>query len=70
MEKSWNCVFECLWEPCLLQTEYEYQMAHLSHNGECSGSVVECLTQDRGVVGSSLTAHCVVSFREDPLILA
>ena len=27
---------------------------------ECSGSVVKCLTQDRGVVGSSLTGITVL----------
>ena len=33
---------------------------------ECSGSVVECLTQDRRAVGSSLTRrHCVVSLRKN-----
>ena len=29
MEKSWNCVFEFLWEPCPLK----------AHAGEGSGSV-------------------------------
>ena len=28
---------------------------------ECSGSVVECLTRDQGVAGSSHRRHCVVS---------
>ena len=35
---------------------------------ECSGSVVECLTRDRGAAGSSLTR--VVVFEHDTFILA
>ena len=38
---------------------------------ERSGSVVECLTPDRGAVGSSLTGfHCGVVLEQDTFILA
>ena len=36
--------------------------------GERSGSVEECLTQDQGAAGSSLT--CIVVLEQDTLILA
>ena len=42
-------------------------MAYLSfvvstcrHDGECCGSVVECLTRGQGVAGSNLTAGTVL----------
>ena len=41
--------------------------------GERSGSVVECLTRDRGAVGLCLTRnqrHCVVVLEQDIFILA
>ena len=37
---------------------------------ERSGSVVECLTQDRGVAGFNLTFINVLVFEQDTLILA
>ena len=38
---------------------------------ERSGSVVECLTRDRGGAGSSLTRrHCIVVLEQDTFILA
>ena len=36
-------------------TELQLNKANSSDTGERSGSVVECLTQDRRAVGSSLT---------------
>ena len=37
-----------------------YEILHVLQYRECSGSVVECLTQDRGVVGSNLTSVTVL----------
>ena len=65
---------------CLQRLSTYQQMPKVAaSNRECSGSVVECLTQDRGVAGSSLTCStalvlqlatlipfCTGSTQEDP----
>ena len=37
MEKSWNCVFEFLWEPCLIL--YNHFMIMLLYNGEAGAGM-------------------------------
>ena len=46
---------------------YKFEQVHL---WERSGSVVECLTRDRGAAGSSLTGVTVLCSRARTLILA
>ena len=62
VEESCIDYFTYLWRS-LVQT--------ILHMRERSGSVVECLTRDRRVAGSSLTRrHCVVVLEQDTFILA
>ena len=59
MEKSWNCIFEFLWEPwAVKKTLYPLLSTDLTQEDR-GGLVVECLTRDQGF--EPHRRHCVVS---------
>ena len=63
MEKSWNCVFEFLWEPCYC----DFLMIAEKMNGEMCSSSMECLVTNSFCDSVSGTCSCAAAMYLDGL---